>query len=332
MAEGDDKAVTETARSDAAAKLDAIRDSLTRLHGRMDSYEAEAKDRKDAEEKKRSRFDAARKDRFSKRHDGESFKDWKKRHDADEAAMCDAMRKDGAEDGESMTDAKRARHDAEAKERREDESFDEWAKEEKDEPEHKDEKKEDKAKKDGTDGKEEAPDGKEKEVVEKEDRKDSAVEVDGLKARLAEMERLFRGITAEAPAAERDALAQAQSRHDAVAAMFGDRAPPPSPGETSLAYRRRLAGRLQRHSPRFEKASFAALDSASLGAVEDIVYADAVAASRAPAQESAGTLIEEVRREGGRDVTRFHGDPMAWMQHFSTGAQVGRFNRNPKGA
>ncbi len=183
----------------AVDKLDAIRDSLTRLHGRMDGYEGEMKARKDAEEmaeKKRSMFDAHRKDRFGHRKDGEGYADWKKRHDADEAAMCDAMRKDGAEDGEAMADAKRARRDAEEAEKKEDaESFEEWAKEEGAEPEHK---KADKAKKDGEGEEMKKKEEAEKMAAEEEAKKDSAKRITGLEAQLAEMRALLKGVTAGA--------------------------------------------------------------------------------------------------------------------------------------
>ena len=41
---------------------------------------------------------------------------------------------------------------------------------------------------------------------------------------------------------ERDGLARAQSRADGIAGLFGQRASGPTPGETALEYRRRLAG------------------------------------------------------------------------------------------
>lgn len=322
----EEKAVADQARKDADDKLTAIADTLSRLNSRMDSVEAMDKARKDAEEKvvaDKSRHDAARKDRFGARRDGESFKDWKGRHDADEKAMCDSLRADGDDDEVCSKTAKDARKDAEEEERRADaESFEKWAKEEGDESEHKD----DKARKDAEE--------KDRKDAEEQARKDAAMNTENadLKARLAAMEATLKGITAETPASERDALASAQSRADSVAAMFGDRAAPPIPGEKPLDYRKRLLARFQRHSERFKESRFDSMDDASVGAVEDIVYADAVTSARSPAQTQPGQLIEFTERDrAGRTITKYAGDIAAWMTPFMTGATVGKINRNPKG-
>jgi hypothetical protein len=314
----EEKAAAEQARKDAAGKLDVIMDSLKGLATRMDSMEREDKARKDAEEsehKDASRRDAARKDRFGSRKDGESYKDYRARHDADEAAMCDAMRKDGADDEKAKADSAGARKDAEDEHRRADESFEKWAKEEEGEGDHK----ADKARKDAED--KEREDAARKDAV-------MATENADLKARLLALEGTLKGLTAETPAAERDALATAQSRADSIAALFGDRASPPIPGENSLAYRRRLLSRFQRHSDRFKDKRFDSADSDTLSLVEDTVYADAANAAKSPGAEAIGRLIPVERTDAaGRRITSYNGDPMAWMRHFMTGAQVGRILR-----
>lgn len=309
MAE-DTMTTADAGRKDADAKLDAIADALSRINSRMDSMEMADKARKDAEEKHRAdkaRHDAARKDRFGARKDGESDDDFKKRFDADEAAMCDAFRKDGDDEEEAKKVAKDARKDAEE----EDEKgrADRARKDEAEDKSRKDEEEEraDKARHDSV--------------------KNENAE---LRAQLARMDAMLKGLTTETPASERDALAAAQSRADAVSAMFGERASPPIPGETPLAYRKRLLGKMQRHSDRFKETRFDSLDAAVLGPIEDVIYADALAAGRNPTMSNVGSLVPIVTREGGRDVTRFHGDIGSWMQHFMSGAQVGSFNRNPK--
>ena len=318
----EEKAAAEQARKDNATKLDAIMDAVGGLKARMDSMEAMDSARKDAEEKERkdrARFDACRMDKFAKRKDGESYKDWGKRHDADEAAMCDAMRKDGAEDEKAREDAKRARKDAEDEERRADESFDKWAKEEEGEGEHK---------KDAAETEEEkrALEKANEEKAREDARKDDAMTENAeLHRKLAELSAVVKSFTTEVTAEDRNALASAQSRADGIAGLFGSRALPPMPGEAPAAYRRRLAGNFKRHSEKFKDSRFDGMDDATFAAIEEIVYADAASAARSPSRGATGVLIP-IREpdETGRMLTRWTGDSLAWRQHFMTGAQVGR--------
>ncbi len=316
--ENEDKAAADKARHDAEkiedkARHDAMMDAIKRMDSRLDSFEKEKKDK--------ARHDAAKKDKFGKRKDGESFKDWSKRHDLDMQHMADALRKDSERSEEDcMGDAKDARRDAEEDEKRADKDFEKWAKEEEGEPEHKD-----KAKKDG-----EAPeDKKEEKKIEKEEeeeekpmkdsRKDAALTAENaeLRLRLARLEGAMKAVTAETSKSERDALAAAQTRADGVAAMFGDRAPPPIPGETAVDYRKRMVSRFQRHSDRFKGTRLDTVDAATLDLVEDQVFADAVANARAPGDVTPGVLIPYVTRDpAGREITRFHGDVGAFLAPF----------------
>jgi hypothetical protein len=304
----------------AAAKLDAILAGMAGISSRMDAMENEIKARKDADEKSRrdaeeakARFDSARKDRFGARKDGESRKDYVARHDADEAWMMDAL-KDSPDCAKSVRDARKDAEDAEAKQ---DEGFEEWAKEESREPAHRSD-----ARKDGeAEEKPRAPD------MEKEVSMKDGVEIAGLREQIAALSNIVRSITAETPAADRDALARAQSRADSVAAMFGERAPQPFPGERPLDYRKRALSKFQRHSERFKDSRLDSLDDATLSATEEHVYHDAQVAARSPATPTAGRLIGRTERIGGRDITTFTGDPMAWMGAFMTGPQSGDFVR-----
>lgn len=328
MAEDDkEKAVADKARHDAEAakafdaKLDAILDSHKRMDARMDSFE---KDRKDAK-----RFDAARKDKFGHRKDGESYKDWGKRHDDDERKMNEEMRKDSERSEEDCAmDAKRARHDAEEDEKRHDKDFDKWAKEEGDEPEHQ----EDKAKKDAED--KAKKDAEEKEVKEEEERKDAALKGENAELRLSlkRLEGIVAGITKETPRADIDALAAIQSRADSVAAMYGDRASPPISGEAVLDYRRRMLKRFQPHSARFKNTRFDALDEATITTVEDQVYADAVNSARETQAATPGVLVPvESQDRSGRTITKYHGDIGAFLAPFVSGATVSRIVRPQRG-
>lgn len=307
----EEKAAADKARKDSEAKLDAIMDSLKRVDSRMDAMEAD-KVRRDSEEKERADraiHDAARKDRFGARKDGEPYKDWGKRHDADEEAMCDALEKGGVEKDRARKDAKDCRADAEATERKDGgESFEKWAKEESKEPEHKDARK----------------DAEEKERMEREDRARHDAQtgkIADLERQLAAMNARFVPVTAE----ERDGLARAQSRADGVAGLFGKRASGPTPGETALEYRRRLAGEFKQHSTRFKDKSLASLDADMLGMVEEQIYADAASTARSPERAGVGVLIPiREQDEAGRTITRWTGDNMAWMSMFMSPGRVGK--------
>jgi hypothetical protein len=310
----------EAARADAA-KLDTVLSTLTALTGRLDSMERDDKARKDAEEKKaeeeradkarkdaaeaeetkradKSRRDAARKDRFGGRKDGESDDDFKKRFDADEADC----RKDAMEDGDDETAATdRARKDRKDAETAEEKRALEKANEARD----------DAARKDAA---------------------GSNAEISDLKAQLAALTNSMREVTRQTSAADRDALAQAQSRFDSIAAMHGERADPPLPGESPLSYRKRNLDRFKKHSAKFKESRFDSADAAMLEPIEKIIIDDAVEAARKDASGGAGLMFaENYHDDAGRKITKWHGDPMAWMQHFSTGGQIGRFIRPQRG-
>ncbi len=264
--------------------------------------------------------------------------------------MADAMRKDGKSEDDCVKDAKKWRMDAEAEEKRWDKDFEKWAKEEEEEPEHKEDKKKD-AKKDADMGgdmgmmdkkrkdakkDEEAPDDKKEEnkeeQAEKEETKPDAKRMDAaskeaaeLRAQLAELTKIVKHLTVETTAEDRDLLAAAQSRADAVAGMFGNKVDAPMSGETPLAYRKRLLNRFKKHSARFKDEKFDFHNGATLAAVEDIIYNDAITAARSPDETSvAGRLIPlQERDSAGRLITKFAGDPLSWMLPFMSGGRRG---------
>ncbi len=130
---------------------------------------------------------------------------------------------------------------------------------------------------------------------------------------------------------ERDALKKAQHRADSVSAMFGQSVSSPRLGETSIAYRKRLAADLQKYSPQFKDARLDAVDHPTLTAMEDRIYADAVATARS-GNVPRGQLREVKERDAsGRLISRYYGDPMAWMGAFMGQGHSGRLNQKPNG-
>jgi hypothetical protein len=156
------------------------------------------------------------------------------------------------------------------------------------------------------------------------------LENDRLRAQVRAMEARVAELHRPQSDAERDALAAAQSRADSVARMFGTTASAPVPGETSIAYRKRLLAPLMRHT-RFKGASLERVDASALAPIEEIAYQDAVVTAKGPEAHAPGSLIPIVTRENGRDVTRFTGDIMSWMAPFMLPGQVGRILRDPSG-
>lgn len=165
-------------------------------------------------------------------------------------------------------------------------------------------------------------------------RKDAAAaqaEIAGLKDQLATVTAFMTEMKRDVPAAERDALAAAQARADSVAAMFGDRAAAPMPGETSLAYRKRLLDKFKSHSPRFKESRFDGADVHTIDAVEGIIYQDAADVARAPARTTVGSLFPRVRQDAaGRQITTFEGDIGAFIAPFTAPPVTTPINRNPK--
>jgi hypothetical protein len=144
-------------------------------------------------------------------------------------------------------------------------------------------------------------------------------------ARLGTLERRLAHIRREVPAAERDALAAAQTRADSVAARFGKLVGDPTPGEGQLDYRKRLAAGFQQHSPRFKASQLGHLDAASFGVVEAEVYADAVRAADASIQPGTLKAVHEPGL-GGRTITRYVGDIGAFLAPFVTDGAICRIN------
>jgi len=147
-------------------------------------------------------------------------------------------------------------------------------------------------------------------------------------ARLDALQRRVERLAQPVDAAERDALALAQARADSAYAHAGQAVSLPVPGESSLTYRRRLLAPLAARSDRFKAASLDNLDVSTLGPIEDIVYADAIAAAKRPENYQAGELRAVTTVEGGRPITRFYGDIGTWLNSFALQGASVRINRD----
>jgi hypothetical protein len=77
-----------------------------------------------------------------------------------------------------------------------------------------------------------------------------------------------------------------------------------------IAYRKRLARGLQRHSKDFEKVDLHEVNGSAFDAIEAKIYADAVVAARTPDFIPGGPLraITKVDQQTGQRMTTFHGD------------------------
>lgn len=237
------------------------------------------------------REDAARRDAEAK---------WDAKLDAVMSA-CDALAKRFDAFDKERADAAAAdaaRRDAEEKEREDAARRDEEAKAAADAEEKE---REDKARRD------------EEEEKERKEREDAAAadaaRRDSLDTRLVQIER----VVASRPADERRALSEAQAIAERAFSAFNDAAPAPMAGETLGDYRRRLARPMQKHSKRWEKIELDSLTEDALAIAESDIYADAISASTDPTVIGAGRLMPITVRQGGHEITRYHGSAGAWM-------------------
>lgn len=160
--------------------------------------------------------------------------------------------------------------------------------------------------------------------AEDEKRKDEEVRMDAqakenadLKRRIAEMDARMTRLMQPLSANDRDELALIQKRADSLAQMFGDSITPPLAGETPIEYRKRMAAKFQKYSDSTKGIQIEKLDSASFNVIEDRIYTDAQSASTAAEAMPAGRLFPVHSTDrAGRTITKYHGDPKAWMAPF----------------
>ena len=117
---------------------------------------------------------------------------------------------------------------------------------------------------------------------------------------------------------EEAAMADAQAHCDSVMAAFGKSAGRPLKGENLMAYRKRLLRGVQGYSDSWKNVDLKSIkDNAMLAIAEKQIYAEALAASKAPGAYADGQLIEMTERDrAGRTITKFKGSISAWLDDF----------------
>jgi hypothetical protein len=286
MADENEEKKEDTAVADASAgtQLDKILSHVDALHSRLD-----AMDKRDSEREKRL-ADAEETIRYFGKGETKPKGDAEEEKKEDEAKPDEATAADGADDPEKLEEKKREE-------------------------------------------KQEDAEGEKKEFrtheMTKKDKKD-AEKADALqtKAELAELRqaysRLERSIPRDLTDGEYHELAQAQARADAIFHALGGQAPLPLRGEKSDSYRRRITALLKEHSSKYKDVNVSAISDAALySAVEETVYADAMAFASSPATAAAGTLraITDSRSSPGHTITTYVGEPRVWMD------EIGGFSR-----
>jgi uncharacterized protein (DUF2249 family) len=183
-----------------------------------------------------------------------------------------------------------------------------------------------------------ADDGEPKELKEMEDgvRKDSArafhrsrvasyrqVRLDAVKPLAQRLDDLSARIPKVLADADRTAFADVQARADTVYHALGSVAPRPMDGEDILAYRRRLAKGVQKHSTTWKDISVGTLGADAFTVAEAQVYADAMTAAQNPTDLAEDELREITKTDmTGRRITSFVGKPGAWMSNFGASRRL----------
>lgn len=144
-----------------------------------------------------------------------------------------------------------------------------------------------------------------------------------MKAQISELQARLDRVYREPSFEDRNAIAAARTRADSVyQGLTGQPASQPIPGESPIAYRKRLADGIRKHSPKFKDTRLDSLDGAVFEHVESQIYADATEAMRSPGVVPAGQLRAITRNDSGHVITEYNGDTMATWAPFTMGAGV----------
>ena len=303
-------------------------DSLdSRLQGlevfRADSEkEAEERKAKDAEESEK------------KRKDAESGEERKKAAESEERDLKGEFEAKDGESEEEMEKRLEERHDSFRKDcsmgRKDGESEEEFSRRVDSTKRRLDSF--EKMRKDRKDAVEEAKKASEQaKSKEEEMRQDSELsrENKAMRARLDELESTVKRQSEPLSATDRDELAKAQARADALSQHFGEHALAPLAGETPISYRRRLAAKFQKHSDKLKNLKLDSIGGEAFDVIEDQIYADAATVANNPALMTAGRLIEHVHRDqAGREIKTYSGDMNAWLGAFKMSKNPVSFKRS----
>ena len=330
--------------------LDSLSTKVHELHGRMDAIESEKEDRKDAGRRHRKDDDGEEGEAELKAElEGEEGAEATAEHidddddeddDDDDDDRKDARRKDARRKDARRKDARRKdddddddddddRKDARRKDARRKDDDDDDDDDDRKDARRKDARRKDARRKDDEDDLDEP--GLPRDIVaDKRHRKDDDDDArhDSLSRRLAALEGRTRDLTDDDYAA----MADAQSRADAVSRAYGETTPRPMQGESVLGYRRRLVGRFQSKSAKWGKVNLRTVTDPSLfGLIESEVMADALTAART-ASDLPPTQLREIKTTSaaGHQQIEFVGRTSAWMRRSPSGLRA-KLNLNHRG-
>lgn len=149
---------------------------------------------------------------------------------------------------------------------------------------------------------------------------------------LAELTAQLALLTRQPTNEDRNEIAKAFHRADSTYQMLGEPPPMSMPGESPIAYRRRLADGLRKHSTQWkEHAIHDSISGPAFDLVENAIYADALNAAKNPViNDSASRLREITTTQHGKTRVEFVGDPRAaWAPFMPPQHQFVKFNNHP---
>lgn len=117
--------------------------------------------------------------------------------------------------------------------------------------------------------------------------------------------------------AERDEIAKAFHRADKAYQSLGDQTPQAIPGESPIAYRRRLANGLRAYTQSWKTYAFHdSQQSQDFRLVEDAIYSEAAAFAKTPQSDGKRVTREVVTYPHGKTRTEFIGDSRDFFAPF----------------
>jgi hypothetical protein len=150
----------------------------------------------------------------------------------------------------------------------------------------------------------------------------SAAKVRSLESELAAMKHQMGSLMREPTYEDKNRIAEARARADQVfQVVTGREAPAPIPGESPIAYRKRLADTLRAHTAEYKDERLDALTGKAFDLVEQNIYADAMESAKA-VLSAPGRLPTYTKREwyGNYFEEPTGGDPAAVFAPFTLGS------------
>jgi hypothetical protein len=132
-----------------------------------------------------------------------------------------------------------------------------------------------------------------------------------------------------------NAIATAYHRYDSIYQMLGERVPQHMPGESPIAYRRRLADGLRKHTKTWkEHVLHDAVTGPAFDMLEQSIIDEALAEAKNPTRTdaNAGRLIERTTVQNGKTRTEFYGDSSVAFAPFEAPVMSFKFKKPSKAA